>query len=69
VLITVTSTADQATDLGFLLHKNPANLHSAELAFGKAHVFYSSATAQRCTACLLLELDPVELVLGASKTT
>ena len=60
VLITITNTADRATDLGFLLHKNPANLHSADLAFGKAYVFYSSATTQRCTACLLLELDPVE---------
>ena len=67
MLITITNTADEATDLGFLLHKNPANLHSADLAFGKAHVFYSSATAQRCTACLLLELDPVELVRGAQQ--
>jgi 3' terminal RNA ribose 2'-O-methyltransferase Hen1 len=67
VLITITNTADQATDLGFLLHKNPANLHSADLAFGKAYVFYSRATAERCTACLLLELDPVELVRGAGR--
>jgi len=67
VLITITNTAHEATDLGFLLHKNPANLHSADLAFGKAYVFYSSATAQRCTACLLLELDPVELVRGAGR--
>jgi 3' terminal RNA ribose 2'-O-methyltransferase Hen1 len=67
MLITITNTADPATDLGFLLHKNPANLHSAALSFGKAHVFYSSATTQRCTACLLLELDPVELVRGAQQ--
>jgi 3' terminal RNA ribose 2'-O-methyltransferase Hen1 len=64
VLITITNTSEQATDLGFLLHKNPANLHSAELAFGNVHVFYSSATPERCTACLLLELDPVDLVRG-----
>ena len=38
MLITITNTAHEATDLGFLLHKNPANLHSADLAFGKAHV-------------------------------
>ena len=65
MLISITNTADPATDIGYLLHKNPANLHSADLAFGKAHVFYSSATAQRCTACLLLEVDPVDLVRGA----
>jgi 3' terminal RNA ribose 2'-O-methyltransferase Hen1 len=67
VLLTITNTGNQATDLGFLLHKNPANLHSADLAFGKAHVFYTAATAGRCTACLLLEIDPVELVRGAQR--
>ncbi|MBI1792158.1 MAG: 3' terminal RNA ribose 2'-O-methyltransferase Hen1 [Acidobacteria bacterium] len=67
MLIRITNTAEPATDLGFLLHKNPANLHSADLAFGKAYVFYSNAAAQRCTACLLLEIDPVELVRGAQR--
>jgi 3' terminal RNA ribose 2'-O-methyltransferase Hen1 len=67
MLMRITNTSTPATDLGFLLHKNPANLHTADLAFGKAHVFYSAATPQRCTACLLLELDPVELVRGAQQ--
>jgi 3' terminal RNA ribose 2'-O-methyltransferase Hen1 len=67
VLITITNTGDHATDLGFLLHKNPANLHSADLPFGKATVFYSGATEQQCTACLLLEIDPVELVRGGQR--
>lgn len=67
MLITLTNTALPATNLGFLLHKNPANLHSADLPFGKAHVFYSSTAEQQCTACLLLELDPVELVRGAQQ--
>jgi 3' terminal RNA ribose 2'-O-methyltransferase Hen1 len=67
VLLKITSTTEPATDLGFLLHKNPANLHSVDTGIGKAHVFYTEATAQRCTACLLLELDPVELVRGAQQ--
>jgi 3' terminal RNA ribose 2'-O-methyltransferase Hen1 len=67
VLLTITNTGHQATDLGFFRHKNPANLHSAELTFGIAHVFYTDATAGRCTACLLLEIDPVELVRGAKR--
>jgi len=50
--------------LGFLLHKNPANLHSFDLSFGKAHVFYPEATAERCTAALLLDVDPIGLVRG-----
>ncbi len=32
--------------------------------FGKAHVFYPEATAERCTAALLLDVDPVGLVRG-----
>ncbi len=67
MLIRITNTAEPATDLGYLLHKNPANLYSADLGLGKAYVFYTSATPQRCTACLLLELDPVELVRGATR--
>lgn len=67
MLICITNLGQPATDLGFLLHKNPANLHSADLTFGKAFVFYSAAKADRCTACMLLEIDPVELVRGAQK--
>lgn len=64
MLMTITTTATPATDLGYLLHKNPTRPQSVELAFGKAHVFYPEATAQRCTAALLLEVDPVGLVRG-----
>jgi 3' terminal RNA ribose 2'-O-methyltransferase Hen1 len=67
MLLKISSTAPQATDLGFLLHKNPANLHEVEVAFGKAYVFYTEATPERCTACLLLEIDPVGLVRGAQR--
>jgi 3' terminal RNA ribose 2'-O-methyltransferase Hen1 len=64
MLLTLTTTHNPATDLGFLLHKNPANLHSFDLSFGKAHVFYPEATAERCTAALLLDVDPIGLVRG-----
>jgi 3' terminal RNA ribose 2'-O-methyltransferase Hen1 len=67
VLLTITNHGPNATDLGFLLHKNPANLHSADLPFGKARVFYTDATSQACSACLLLEIDPVGLVRGAQR--
>jgi 3' terminal RNA ribose 2'-O-methyltransferase Hen1 len=62
MLLTITTTHQPATDLGYLLHKNPARLHSFALAFGEAHVFYPEATAERCTAALLLDVDPVGLV-------
>ena len=62
MLLTITTTHQPATDLGHLLRKNPARLQSFELAFGKAHVFYPEAGEQRCTAALLLEVDPIGLV-------
>jgi hypothetical protein len=64
MLLTLTTTAAPATDLGYLLGKNPARLQTFELAFGKAHVFYPEASATRCTAALVLEVDPVGLVRG-----
>ncbi|HEY6373466.1 MAG TPA: 3' terminal RNA ribose 2'-O-methyltransferase Hen1 [Candidatus Sulfotelmatobacter sp.] len=64
MLLTISSTHQPATDLGYLLHKNPARLHSLELSFGKAHVFYPEASRERCTAALLLDVDPVGLVRG-----
>jgi 3' terminal RNA ribose 2'-O-methyltransferase Hen1 len=62
MLLTVTTTHRPATDLGYLLHKNPGKLQTFELSFGKAHVFYPEATPERCTAALLLDVDPVGLV-------
>jgi len=62
MLLTITTTHQPATDLGYLLHKNPARLHTFPLAFGQAHVFYPEASADRCTAALLLDVDPVGLV-------
>ena len=53
-----------ATDLGFLLHKNPGQVQAFDLSVGTAHVFYPEATSARCTAGLLLEVDPVGLVRG-----
>jgi 3' terminal RNA ribose 2'-O-methyltransferase Hen1 len=62
MLLTITTTHQPATDLGYLLHKNPARLQTAELSMGKAHVFYPEARPERCTAALLLEVDPIALV-------
>jgi 3' terminal RNA ribose 2'-O-methyltransferase Hen1 len=64
MLLTITMTTPPATDLGYLLHKNPSRVQSFELPFGQAHVFYPEATAERCTAALLLDVDPVRLVRG-----
>ena len=62
MLLTITTTHKPATDLGYLLHKSPFRVHSFEQVFGKAHVFYPETSDERCTAALLLEIDPVGLV-------
>lgn len=67
MLLTITLEHKPATDLGYLLHKNPSRLHTAELSFGKAYVFYPEATTDRCTAALMVEVDPVGLVRGKTK--
>jgi 3' terminal RNA ribose 2'-O-methyltransferase Hen1 len=64
MLLTITTTHHPATDLGYLLAKNPARAQSFELTFGKAHVFYPEVGEERCTAALLLDIDPVGLVRG-----
>jgi 3' terminal RNA ribose 2'-O-methyltransferase Hen1 len=64
MLFTITTTHQPATDLGYLLHKNPAHVHSFSLSFGRAHIFYPEARPDKCTAALLLDIDPVELVRG-----
>ncbi|HWM31395.1 MAG TPA: hypothetical protein VNO69_06825 [Methyloceanibacter sp.] len=67
MLLTISTTHEPATDLGFLLHKNPARSQSLDLAFGQAHMLYPEAGETCCTFALLLDLDPVALVRGGEK--
>src|SRR5262245_64780029 len=64
MLLTLTTTHRPAGDLGYLLHKHPGRFQTFDLSFGKAHVFYPEAGPERCSACLLLDVDPVGLVRG-----
>ncbi|MCK9929821.1 3' terminal RNA ribose 2'-O-methyltransferase Hen1 [Frankia sp. Mgl5] len=69
MLLAVSTTHRPATDLGFLLHKHPDKAQRFDTAAGSAHVFYPEATEERCTAALLLEIDPVGLVRGKQADT
>lgn len=64
MLLTITTTHKPATDLGYLLYKSPYRTQAMELSFGKARIFYPEATEERCTAALLLDVDPIGLVRG-----
>jgi SAM-dependent methyltransferase len=51
-----------ATDLGYLLAKNPATVQDFSHGFGRSRVFYPVADEERCTAALYLEIDPIGLI-------
>lgn len=68
MLLTITTTHAPAIDLGYLLHKHPDRCQSFPMSFGQAHVFYPEASPEQCTAALLLEVNPIELVRGKPKT-
>jgi len=66
MLVTITLTRPPgatwpATDLGYLLAKNPGKVQEFDHAFGTSQVFYPEAGDERCTAALLLEIDPLDL--------
>lgn len=61
MLLTLRTTHVPATDLGYLLEKNPARTQRFELAHGTAHVTYPEASEHGCTAALYLEIDPLAL--------
>ena len=54
MLITIES---DNPDMSFLLHKNPARLHSDATTFGTAHAFYPAENK----VALLLDIDPLKL--------
>jgi 3' terminal RNA ribose 2'-O-methyltransferase Hen1 len=62
MLLTITTTHQPATDLGYLLHKHPDKLQSFDISFGKAHVFYPEVSIEKCTCALLLDIDTVGMV-------
>lgn len=64
MLLSITNEKKPATDLGYLLHKNPSRCQEIGISFGKAYVFYPEATDDRCTASLLLDIDPIGMVRG-----
>jgi len=67
MLLKIETTHSPATDIGYLLHKNPSGMQSFQMGFGMAHVFYPVAEDALCQACVLLDVDPVGLVRGGGQ--
>ena len=64
MLLTISTTHQPATDLGYLLFKHPEKCQAFELSFGTARVFYPEANETSCTAALVLDINPVDLARG-----
>ena len=64
MLLTLSTTMPDATDLGFVLHKHPDRAQSFSIGPGTVHVFWPEASAERSTVAVLLEVDPIALVRG-----
>ena len=67
MIVTVTLEPDagsgiDATALGHLLHKHPDRVQRFSAPVGDVHVHYPEATPERCTAAMVLEVDPIALV-------
>jgi len=66
MLLTITYTGRNTSELGYLLHKNPYRPQKFELGYGNAYVFYPEVSDGRTTAALLLDIDPVDLARGGT---
>jgi 3' terminal RNA ribose 2'-O-methyltransferase Hen1 len=64
MLLTISTTHQPATDLGYLLFKHPDKCQAFDLSFGIAQVFYPEASETKCTAALVLDINPVDLARG-----
>lgn len=64
MFLSIATTHQPATDLGFLLMKHPDRVFETPLAFGTGTVFFPEASATRCEAVLTIDVDPVGLVRG-----
>jgi 3' terminal RNA ribose 2'-O-methyltransferase Hen1 len=67
MLLTISTSHQPATDLGYLFCKHPDRFQSFSLSFGQAHVFYPEVNDTTCTAALLLDVDPVGMVRGKGR--
>jgi len=61
MLVSISCTGPDSSDLGYLLHKHPDRVRSVDVGGGRAHVFYPEASEQQTTAALMVEIDPVRL--------
>ncbi len=62
MVLSITTTHQPATDLGYLLHKHPDRYQTVSMKYGSIKVFFPEARDDRCTATLILDIDPIHIV-------
>lgn len=60
MLLTIRTTTEPVTDLGYLLHKHPDKVQEFNLSFGKAQIFYPELDEEACTVALLVNVDTLD---------
>jgi hypothetical protein len=63
MLLTPSLTGQHASALGHLLHKHSDRVQTFDLPVGAATVFYPESSPVQTTAALMLEVDPIGMVL------
>jgi 3' terminal RNA ribose 2'-O-methyltransferase Hen1 len=69
MLLTISYTGQNTSELGYLLHKNPYRPQVFELSYGNAYVFYPEVSNERTTAAILLDIDPINLARGKADSS
>ena len=61
MIFSISTTHYPATDIGFLLHKNPDEFHKIPFNFGDVYIFYPYGSPELCMATLIVKIDPIKL--------
>ena len=67
MLLTISTSHQPASELGFLLHKHPERMQTFSLSYGDCHIFYPEASDSKCTMAMLLDVDPVGMTRSRKK--
>lgn len=64
MILSISTTHNPATDLGYLLHKHPDKFQTVELSVGQAHIFYPEKSEEKTTISIVLDIDSIDMVRG-----
>ncbi|MGB0870489.1 MAG: 3' terminal RNA ribose 2'-O-methyltransferase Hen1 [Flavobacteriales bacterium] len=60
---------NNATDLGYILHKHPDKYQKEKMGYGDIHMFYTQTEATSCEFAMVLDINTIELTRNLQKKT